>query len=311
LLSAGIDVGGTKCLGVVIDDGGIVLREEKWRTPRGGEALLDAMADLANALRPWDSLGVGVAGLITRHGVLRAAPNLHGVEELDVVAGLHDRLGVTVAADNDATCAALAEWMMGAAQSTRDAVLVTLGTGIGGGNIVDGRVARGVNGFAGEPGHMVVQPDGPPCVCGRRGCWERYASGAGLVRFAREAAEAGRIDHVVELAGGDPEDVRGEHLDAAARLGDEGALWVFDTFAWWVALGLVNITNLLDPEMLVIGGGLAEVADLYIAGVRTHFAELLYSASSRPYPRVEVARHGERAGAVGAALLGRDNEVVA
>lgn len=301
--AAGIDVGGTKCLGVVLDPAGEVLREEKWPTPRGGDAIVEVLAEMADALRPWDTIGVGVAGLVTRDGVLRAAPNLPGVRELDVRGRLSRLVGAPVWVDNDATCAALAEWHLGAASGATDVVLVTLGTGIGGGHVVGGRPARGANGFAGEPGHMVVDPDGPPCVCGGRGCWERYASGAGLVRFAREAAEGGRLDRVVDIAGGDPEAVRGEHLRAGALEGDLDAREVFEHFAWWVALGLVNLTNLLDPEVLVIGGGLAESADLYLDAVVREFGRLLYAPANRPHPRIIVAGLGERAGAMGAALL--------
>jgi glucokinase len=150
---------------------------------------------------------------------------------------------------------------------------------------------------------MVVDPDGPPCPCGRRGCWERYASGSGLARLAREAAVGKRISRVVELAGGDPEYVRGEHVQAAAREGDADALAVIDLFGRWVALGLVNLTNVLDPELFVLGGGLAASADLYLDPIQKWFTELLYAPHLRPHPRLAFAELGERAGAVGAALL--------
>ena len=151
---------------------------------------------------------------------------------------------------------------------------------------------------------MVVVPDGIPCVCGRRGCWERYASGAGIAVQARQAAEAGRLETVVALAGGDPEAVRGEHVHAAAREGDPEALAVLDGFAWWVALGLANLVNATDPEVVVVGGGLGTAADLFLAPVRRHLTEWLYSPDERYLPRVEPAALGERAGAIGAALLG-------
>src|SRR5687768_5044950 len=146
--------------------------------------------------------------------MLRVGPNLPDVVDLDVPGTLAPALGVPVVADNDATCAAWAEHRRGACRDASEAVVVTLGTGIGAGLVSDGRLIRGAHGMAGEPGHMTVDPDGPPCPCGRRGCWERYASGSGLARLAREAAVAGRADAVVARAGGDPEDVRGEHLTA-------------------------------------------------------------------------------------------------
>ncbi len=169
--------------------------------------------------------------------------------------------------------------------------------------VAGGHLIRGANGFTGEIGHMVVDPDGPPCPCGRRGCWERYASGSGLARLAREAAIAKRLKRVLQLAGGDPFNVRGENVQAAAREGDAEALGVIDRFGYWVALGLNNLTNLLDPQMFVLGGGLAASADLYLGPIQKWFSELLYAADLRPHPQVVFASLGERAGAVGAALM--------
>jgi glucokinase len=203
---------------------------------------------------------------------------------------------------NDATWAALSEWRVGAGTGCDDIVMVTLGTGIGGGLVTGGRLVLGAHGFTGEFGHMVVDPNGPPCVCGRRGCWERFASGSGLAQLARVAAVGGRLRRVVEVAGGEPALVRGEHVQAAAREGDEGALAVVDEFARWVALGLVNLTNALDPAMFVLGGGLAEGADLYLEPIERWFEALLYSPQLRPHPDLAFAVLGERAGAIGAAL---------
>jgi glucokinase len=150
---------------------------------------------------------------------------------------------------------------------------------------------------------MIVDPHGPLCVCGRRGCWERFASGAGLARFGREAAEAGRAPGIVELAGGDPEAVRGEHVTAAAQAGDAGALAVMGELAWWVALGVANLVNILDPEVVVIGGGVGEVGELLLEPVREHYLDSVLGPTSRPDVRIVSAELGDRAGAVGAALL--------
>jgi glucokinase len=299
---AGVDIGGTKCLGVVVDGAGAVVREDRLATPYGQEALLDVLTELAAALAPYETFGVGAAGLVSYEGIWRAAPNVGGVWDFSIKRRLSQRLGLDVAVDNDATCATLAEWQVGAAAGVADMVMVNLGTGIGGGMVADSRVIRGANGFAGELGHMVVDPNGPPCVCGRRGCWERFASGSGLARLAREAATGGRLSRVAALAG-DAEAVRGEHVQAAAREGDRGALSVIDEWSWWVALGLVNLTNLSDPDVIVMGGGLAGAADLVLAPVRHHFGELLYAPAHRPHPRIEIAALGERSAAIGAALL--------
>jgi len=306
----GIDVGGTKALGVALDSAGRVVAEGRRPTPRGADsldALIDVLVELAQVLGHEgvanSSLGIGVPGLVTREGVLRAAPNLDGVADFDVRGLLADRVGGSIAVDNDATCAAVAEWQLGAGVGSSDMMLITLGTGIGGGLVANGVLQRGVNGFAGEFGHMVVHPDGPRCPCGRRGCWERYASGSGLAMLAREAATGRRLQNVVVHAGGDPQAVRGEHVQAAARDGDPEALAVIDDFARWVALGLSNLTNAFDPELFVLGGGLAAGADLYLDPIVRWYAGLLYQPDLRPMPRVEFAEWGPLAGAVGAALL--------
>jgi glucokinase len=300
---AGIDVGGTKCLGVVLGPDGSVVQEHRLPTPKGPDAIIDTLVELAGVLAPYDSLGVGVPGLVTRDGVLTAAPNLVDIANFRVGELLSGRLGHVVHVDNDATCAVAAEWKVGAAVGLDDFVMVTLGTGIGGGLVVSGRLARGTNGFAGEIGHMVIDPDGPFCPCGRRGCWERYASGSGLARLAREAAIGKRLRRVVELAGGDADQVRGEDVQGAAREGDPEALQVIDNFGKWVALGLVNLTNVLDPKAFVLGGGLAASADLYLGPIQDWFTEFLYAPDLRPHPQLTFAKLGQHAGAVGAALL--------
>lgn len=298
----GIDVGGTKCLGVVLDANGTVVDEARCPTPRGPDAIIDTLVDMVSELGPATSLGVGVPGLVTRAGTLRAAPNLVDIGDFQVGPLLSARLGMEVEVDNDATCAAVAEWQLGAARGCDEMVMVTLGTGIGGGMVTNGQLLRGANGFAGEIGHMVIDPSGPQCPCGRRGCWERYASGSGLGRLAAEAAASHRLDAVVALAGG-VDRLRGEHVAAAARNGDVAAREVCDEFGRWVALGLVNLTNILDPELFVLGGGLAATADLFESPIRRWLGELLYAPHLRPHPRVVFAAMAERAGAVGAALL--------
>ncbi|HEX7166752.1 MAG TPA: ROK family glucokinase [Acidimicrobiales bacterium] len=308
----GVDLGGTKCLGVCVDAAGAIVDEHRVRTPRGGDAVVDVLAEVATALvtrggAAVEAVGIGVPGLVDRAGVLRFAPNLPGVNELDVGPRLRERLDVPVVVDNDASCAVWGERVVGAAAGFDHTVLVTLGTGIGGGIVLGGALYRGANGFAGEIGHMIVDPNGPPCPCGQRGCWERFASGSGLGRLAREAAHAGRADRIVELAGGDGEDVKGEHVTAAAAEGDAEAREVMAQFAWWVALGLANLANAFDPEVFVLGGGLVEAGDVLLDPVRRSFAELVEAADHRPDVAIVPASLGEHAGAIGAALLARDS----
>jgi glucokinase len=309
-LTLGLDLGGTKVLGVALSDRGEVVAECRRPTPRDDDALMDTLGAAAEELIATTSgdcevvaVGVGAPGLVDRDGVLLAAPNLPYVDRLPLRAGLAARLHLPVRAENDATCAAWGERQIGAARGKDNVVVVTLGTGIGGGMITDGRLYRGANGFAGEIGHMVVEPHGPACPCGQRGCWERYASGSGLGRLAREAAHAGQVPRVLQLAGDDPEAVRGEHVTRAAIEGDAGACAVFGRFAWWLALGLSNLANVFDPQMFVIGGGLVEAGDVLFEPARAAFADLVEAADRRPEIKIVPAALGERAGAMGAAAL--------
>lgn len=312
-LVAGLDLGGTKILGRVLDpaEPRTAIAEVRVDTPRGAEAIVGALADVVARLddaapAPVDVVGIGAAGQVDLAGVLRYAPNLPGVIELPVADELGPRVGRPVVVDNDANAATVAEARLGAARGAASAVLVTLGTGIGAGLIVDGGLYRGAAGMAGEPGHMVVDPGGPPCPCGRRGCWERFASGSGLGRLARDAAAAGHADRVVELAGGDAEAVRGEHVTRAALEGDTDAAEVLRQFAWWVALGVANLVNVLDPEVVVIGGGLAQAGDLLLGPVRSAYTGLVLAPDHRPPVRLATAELGSEAGAIGAALLAAD-----
>ena len=299
----GIDVGGTKCMAVALGASGAVIDEMRCPTPKAPDLVIDTVAELAQSMLPWDSIGVGMPGLVTRNGVLRAAPNLVSIRDLKVGELLGNRLGCFVHVDSDATCAAAAEWKLGAGRGIDDFVMITLGTGIGGGLVASGALMRGTNGFAGEIGHMVVDPNGPPCPCGRRGCWERYASGAGLAWLAQRANGDQGVARAIELAGGQAAEVRGEHIASAAREGDAGALAVVDDYGRWVALGLVNLTNILDPAMFVLGGGLAATADVFLAPIQRWFGELLYAPDLRSHPALTFAQLGEHAGAIGAALL--------
>jgi glucokinase len=305
-VTAGLDIGGTKILGVAVDpaDPETIVGEARVPTPDGEEQLLDAMAEVVVKLGSPAAVGVGIAGLVSRGGVLQVSPNIPGLRGVDVVAEMHRRVGLPIRVDNDATCAAWGEHLAGAARGADDVVCVTLGTGIGAGIIADGELVRGAHGFGGEAGHMVVDPSGPPCPCGRSGCWERFASGSGLARLARDAAAAGRLERARLLAGGEATAVRSEHVSSAAAEGDAQALAVMDAFARWVALGVGNLVTLLDCSLVVIGGGLVALGDLLLDRVCTAFRTDVMSPEERLDVRIVPAQLGDRAGAIGAAMLG-------
>lgn len=317
-MAVGVDVGGTKILGVALGPGDAVLAELRAATPQrapgpGGPDGRQELAPVADAValvvrelqrdHGAGPVGIGVPGMLDRAGVLRFSPNLQGASGADVRALFAERLGDGAAhVENDANCAALAELALGAARGASTALVVTLGTGIGGALVRGGSVRGGAHGLAGEVGHMVVDPRGPACPCGGRGCWERYASGAGLARMAREEALAGNLRGALSLAGGDPELVRGEHVARAAAHGDAGSLAVMESLGWWLALGLANLVAVVDPERIVVGGGLSEAGEMLFAPARRAFTELVEGGPRHPAVPILQAELGERAGAIGAAL---------
>ncbi len=300
--AVGIDVGGTKCLGVAVDANGSVLSEMKVPTPNDADLLISTLSSIAQQLDAPGSVGIGVPGLVNREGVVLAAPNVTAVRMLPLRDRVQQASGLQVFVDNDNTVACLAEWRYGAGRGCDDVVLVGLGTGIGGGFVSGGALQRGHHGFAGEFGHMIVQPHGLQCPCGQSGCWERYASGSGLGHLAREAALAGDLDAIVATAGS-IEAIRGEHVTDAGLTGDSQALAVIDTFADWVALGLVNLTNAFDPDTIVISGGLSAEPDLFLPPIAKKYQANLFASGLRPHPYLKFAELGPLAGAIGAALL--------
>ena len=304
----GVDVGGTKCLGVVIDDNGEIVVSDRRPTPQGGEQLIATVVELATTLSAEvpaiASVGVGLPGSITVDGVLTSSPHLPGVVNFDAATRLSERLERTVKVSNDASCAALAEWQVGAGRGVDDLIMITLGTGIGGGVIANGRLLLGAHGYLGEFGHMMIDPAGPPCPCGKRGCWERYASGSAIALEAKRLViYEGRLGAVVAAAGS-VVDITAEHIVAAAIGGDADAAHVLAHFAHWMAVGLGSLTMAFDPAMFVIGGGLSRAAPVYENVLRERFAEAVYASDLRPLPVLSFAALADRAGAVGAAFYG-------
>lgn len=317
-VAAGIDVGGTKALGVLVDEQSSSLATLEVPTPLEGEPLLDAIADLVPELvrlagcgvADVSGVGTGVPGLVDPDGVLRFAPNLPAVVGLGVAAGLRHRLAAfglpqsaQVVVDNDANCAGAAELAFGAARGVSDAVIITLGTGIGGAIVAGGTLVFGANHFAGEIGHMIIDIGGEPCACGKRGCWERYASGSALGRMARVAAAEGRAPRILAAAGGVVDSIRGEHVTDEAAAGNPEAGELFGELAFYLAQGLANIAGVLDPELFVLGGGMIRAGEALLAPANRCFADLLEGAEYRPVPLIVGAHFGFQAGAIGAAAL--------
>lgn len=307
----GVDVGGTKILGIVTDGLGHEAEvRELQPTPKDPDRLAPAIAEvvakLLNDSKQVAGIGVGVPGLVDHAGVLHYGPNVQGVLGLDIAGLLNSEFDLPAVAENDGYLAALTEHRLGAARGHDHAVIVTQGTGIGGGLVVGGQVLRGANGFAGEPGHMLVNRFGHLCACGATGCWESVASGAGLANIAREYVSEGGGSRILDLAGGNPAAIRGEHVSTAFGENDPDAVEVLDRFSWWIAQGLGSLIALLDPSVVVLGGGLSAISDGFIDGVSSRVVETVVGGPYRPVVPIVPADFGAEAGAVGAALRARD-----
>ncbi len=310
-LSVGVDIGGTKVAAGVVDDDGTVLARARRDTPsRDARAVEATITDVVRELRDrYDvvAVGIGAAGFVdAERSRVRFAPHLAWRDEplRDALTGALD---IPVVVENDANAAAWAEWRFGAGRGESHLVCVTLGTGIGGGVVVDGIVQRGRFGMAGEFGHMVVVPDGRRCECGNRGCLEQYASGNVLGREARELARAGSPVTVslLERVAGDVDALAGPVVTAAAREGDACAIELFEDVGRWLGIGLANLAAALDPGTFVIGGGVSEAGELLLGPARESFRRTLTGRGYRPEARVVRAAFGPEAGLVGAADLAR------
>jgi glucokinase len=310
----GLDIGGTKMLGVVLDDDGRVVDELRKASPStsleqlvatAGTIVRDLTAGVGARLGDL-AVGVGAAGLVDHAGRVMYAPNLPGLRDAPLRAALEDETRCRVVVDNDANVATLGEATYGAAAGARHVLMVTLGTGIGGGLLLDGRLYRGAHHFGAEIGHFTVDRTGPMCACGERGHWEAIASGKALGRLARELIESGGGAKIAAMAAEDPAGVTGEHVGRCAALGDDAAIALLARYADNVALGLAGLANILDPERIVVAGGLVELGNLLFEPLRAAFVTHIEGAAYRPSIAIVPAELGERAGAVGAAVLARE-----
>ena len=311
-LAIGVDVGGTKVAAGVVDPEGKIVEKVKRLTPAASPAATEqVIVEVVTELRdryPVDSVGIGAAGFVdeTRSTVL-FAPNLAWRDE-PVKKQVEDRLGCAVLVENDANAAAWAEARFGAARGHDDVVLIAVGTGIGAGLMLSGRLYRGRWGVAGEPGHYRVVPDGRLCGCGNRGCWEQYVSGNALVAEAREFARRspGAAVRLLQLSGGSAEGIDGPIVTRAALEGDAVALRCFEIIGHWLGTGLADLAAILDPGCFVIGGGVSEAGDLLIGPARAAFRAGLTGGAYRPLAELRTARLGADAGLIGAADLARN-----
>jgi glucokinase len=302
----GVDVGGTKTAALRLSAGGEILDGTVVSTPADDEAAILTAAEAAIAdVMDGDvvAIGVGAAGLVdVRAGLLLSSPNL-AWRNVPLAERLGTRFGLPVTVDNDATAAAWAEARFGASRKHPDSLFVGVGTGIGGGIVMGGRLIQGAHGFAGEIGHIIVQPDGPSCGCGNRGCWEQVAGGPAISRAGRSAATEDPESGIARLAGGDPARVTGELVVRAATEGDPIAVRILGEVGRRLGEGIAGLVNVLDPEVVVLGGGVGEIGALVLEPLREAYLATVEGRGDRPDVPILPAVLGNDAGAIGAALL--------
>jgi glucokinase len=302
----GIDVGGTKINAFRVERDGTVQDRRTVPTPADDpEAAVRSMIETSRELLTDDVIviGAGVAGLIdSNEGILRFSPNVSW-RDLPIAPRIGEALGLPCQLDNDANVAAWGEWRFGAGRGYRHMLLVTLGTGIGGGIVAGRRLFRGAHGFGGEIGHIIVEPNGPLCGCGNRGCWEQVASGQAIGRLGREAAREHPDSVLAELAGGDPDAVTGLVVTEAAHRGDRIANGVLRDVGTRLGEGIAGLINVLDPQVVVVGGGAVEAGSALLEPARRRCAEAIEGAAYRPKVPIVAAVLGNDAGAIGAAAL--------
>lgn len=310
----GVDLGGTNIASGLVDEEGKIICKGSVPTlrERSHQEIMKDMATLIQKvikdsgvdIKDIKSIGVGSPGTPnSKDGILVYACNLN-FRNVPIRAELQKYFDLPVYLDNDANCAALAESVAGAAKGVEHSVTVTLGTGIGAGIVIDGKIFSGFNNAASELGHMVIVSDGEQCTCGRKGCWESYASATALIRQTQRAAEQNSGSLINQLVGGNMKRIDAKTAFDAARQGDETGLKVVNRYTKYLAEGITNIINSLQPEVLAIGGGICKEGEYLLKPLRDMVSEVVYSKDV-PQTQIRVAQMGNDAGIVGAAMLGK------
>lgn len=309
----GVDLGGTNIAVGVVDENNQIVGRGKVKTncPRPAEEIFDdiavavkiAVEDAGITYDDFSTVGVGTPGSVNKsNGYIEFANNLD-FDNVPAKEMLEARIGKTVYLDNDANCAALGEAVAGAGKGVKDFVAITLGTGVGSGVIIGGKIVVGTNYAAGEIGHTVICMDGEQCNCGRKGCWERYASATALISQTKAAMEADKDSAMWEIASGDINNVGGRTAFDGARKNDKTAIEVVNNYIKYVAIGITNIINALQPDVLCVGGGIANEGENLLVPLREYVKKEAYSIHAIKQTSIVKAVLGNDAGIIGAALL--------
>lgn len=317
MYTIGIDLGGTNIVSSVVDDNYKIIATSKTPTnsPRTADEIFDDIARVSIeaieksnlTINDIDSVGMGTPGTVNGEGIIEFANNL-GFNNVPAKKMLIERLGIEkVYIENDANCAALGEAYAGVGNGAKDFVAVTLGTGVGSGVIIDGKIVNGVNFAGGECGHMVIVVDGEQCSCGRKGCWEAYASATALIRQTKRAMDEYPDSYMHQLAAKEGK-VSGRTAFDAMRKGDIAGIKVVDQYIKYVACGLINLVNALQPEIICVGGGICNEGETLMQPLRRYVQAERYSIHSKIQTEIVKAELGNDAGVIGAAILGKVKE---
>jgi len=312
-LTLGVDLGGSKILTAVVNARGVMLSSDENITPatEGHETVIQSIVDSAHrvlkqasvAISEVCAIGIGAPGISNPEtGILFTSPNLPGWRDIPLRDIMQERLGKKTFLTNDANAAALGEFYFGAARGVRNFIYVTLSTGIGGGIVIDGKIYSGAIGAAGEVGHMTIDDKGPICNCGNRGCWEMLASGTALAREARHRIKEGVKTSILEYAGGDVEKVTAKVVHNAAEQGDGFAEELITQTGYYVGVGLVNLINTFNPELIIIGGGLSNIGDMLLKPAFKVAEERSYKEAFQAV-RFASPKLGRSSGVLGAAVF--------
>lgn len=309
--TVGVDVGGTKISAGLVAEGGHLVARDRTESPaKDPAAIVCTIGSLVRSIvgtHEVEAVGVCAAGFVDKQrAIVVFAPNLAWRDE-PLKEHLQQELDLPVVVENDANAAAWGEFTFGAGEDVEDLLMLTIGTGVGGGVVIDGELVRGGFGMGGEVGHIQMVPNGVKCGCGNLGCLESYGSGTALVRVARERAleNPTAARHLVELAGGDVAKIRGPLITQAARAGDPFAIERLTELGDWIGQGVATLTAVLDPNVVVIGGGVSEAGPLLLDPIRTSFENHVTVRSHRPMLEVRQAQLGNSGGMVGVADLAR------
>jgi len=310
--SIGVDIGGTKVLGGIVDEAGNILTTHREDTPKaGGRALTETIIGVIQELLSQHeaaSVGISAAGFVSSdRQTMLATPNIAGWNGVNLKAEISREINLPVVIENDANAAAWGEAVYGAGRGESELMMVTVGTGIGGGLVNNGSLYRGAFGVAAEFGHMRLVPGGHLCGCGSYGCFEQYASGSALHRHLLEAIalDPERAQSLVARGNGTIDGIKGNHITDAAREGDALAVEAFNTTGEWLGAGIASICMIVDPACVVIGGGVIDAGELLMKPTRAAIEKYMPFNGKHPAPKVLVAELGNDAGLVGVADLAR------